>query len=201
MPIFVLPEVMNPKLFRTGEFLAQSLNSDLIPDGSKVLDMGTGSGIAALVSAKWAARVVAVDINPAAVRCARINVLLNQLENKIEVRQGDLFAPLKNEKFDVVLFNPPYFKGQPANVFEMAMFGESLIESFASKLQEHLLPDGKAFLLLSNLADLVKINSYFKENGFELETMAKRWFFNETLLFYRVTSKTTIASLTKVMDE
>ena len=56
--------------------------------------MGTGSGVCAVFAARHARRVVAVDINPAAVRCAGINALLNDLEHKIEVRHGDLFAPV-----------------------------------------------------------------------------------------------------------
>ncbi len=61
----------------------------------------------------YARRVVAVDINPAAVRCAQINALLNQLEQRIEVRRGDLFAPVAGERFDLVLFNPPFLRGAP----------------------------------------------------------------------------------------
>ena len=73
--------------------------------------MGTGSGVCAVFAARHAHRVVAVDINPGAVRCAALNALLNHVEARIEVRQGDLFAPVARERFDLVLFNPPFFVG------------------------------------------------------------------------------------------
>jgi len=73
VPLLVTPSVFNPKLLRTGDFFASMLDSRLIGSDSEVLDMGTGSGVCAVFAAQHARRVVAVDINPAAVRCARIN--------------------------------------------------------------------------------------------------------------------------------
>lgn len=153
-PILVLPQVFNPKLFRTGEFLAQSLNSDLIPSGSAVLDMGTGSGVGAVFAAQWAVRVVAVDVNPAAVRCARINSLLNEVEARIEVRQGDLFEPVQGETFDVVLFNPPFFRGVPRSDLERAFWSNDVMERFAAGLKDHLTPAGHALVVLSSDGDV-----------------------------------------------
>src|SRR5689334_23436899 len=72
----VLPEVFNPALHFTSGFFAETLRRPgLIPPGGAVLDLGTGSGIAAIAAAQaGAGRVVAVDSNPEAVRCARGNV-------------------------------------------------------------------------------------------------------------------------------
>ncbi|NIR48594.1 methyltransferase [candidate division KSB1 bacterium] len=180
---------MNPKLFRTGEFLAQTLQSGQIqiPVGSKVLDMGTGSGVAAIFAAQWADKVVAVDLNPAAVRCAKINTLLNHFEDKIEVRNGDLFDPVPNEKFDLILFNPPYLKGRPRNYFERALFGEEVIEFFAEQVGRYLRPEGEVFLVLSSQADLSRIQKSFAEHGFKLATVSRRDYFNESLYLYRLT--------------
>src|SRR5712691_5030410 len=68
-PIVVLPDVFNPKLLRSGEFLAQQLGR--LPADSRVLDLGSGSGAAGVLAAKRGAHVMAVDINHAAVRCTR----------------------------------------------------------------------------------------------------------------------------------
>ena len=92
MPFVVTPSVFNPKVPRTGEFLAGQIDSRLVPRDCEVLDMGTGSGICAVFAARHARRVVAVDINAAAVRCAGINALLNHVEHKIDLRHGDLFC-------------------------------------------------------------------------------------------------------------
>src|SRR5258708_34815262 len=76
-PFLVIPSVFNPKVPRTGEFLASLLDANLVGREDEVLDMGTGSGVGAVFAAKYARRVVAGDINPAAVRCAGINALIH----------------------------------------------------------------------------------------------------------------------------
>ena len=107
--LIVLPGVFNPRLLRSGSFLVECLSPELVPRGSRVLDLGTGSGVGAIFASDWAGEVVAVDINPDAVRCARINTLMHGREDKVTVLQGDLFAPVADERFDVVLFNPLTF--------------------------------------------------------------------------------------------
>ncbi len=72
-----------------------------------VLDLGTGSGLLALLAARIAPRVVATDVVEACVRCAWRNVLLNGFEVKVDVRLGDLFEPVTGETFDLIVTNPP----------------------------------------------------------------------------------------------
>src|SRR5688572_16838350 len=67
--VVVLPSVANPKLLRTGAFFASRIDADLVAADAEVLDLGTGSGVCALAAARYARRVVAVDINSAAIRC------------------------------------------------------------------------------------------------------------------------------------
>ncbi len=144
----VLPDVFNPGIFQTGAFLAAQFAGHL-PPGSTVLDMGTGSGIGAVCAAQHAAQVVAVDINPAAVRCAKINALLNNVEDRVQARQGDLFAPVAGEQFDVVLFNPPFFRGSPRDAYDHAWRSNDVPERFAAGLAAHLKPGGFALVVLS----------------------------------------------------
>ncbi len=73
----------------------------------RALDLGTGSGIQALLAAPHAERVVAVDLNPRAVRLARLNAELNRTGN-VDCRESDLFATVAGEMFDLVVANPPY---------------------------------------------------------------------------------------------
>lgn len=187
-PILVIPEVFNPKLFRTGEFLAQVLAGYPIPSEATVLDMGTGSGIGAVIAALRARRVVAVDINPAAVRCARINALLNQVEDRVEVRQGDLFAPVQGERFDVVLFNPPYFRGHPRDALDQAFYATDVAERFAAGLRDHLNADGCALVLLSTDGDAASFLRAFQVNGLAIDPVTERDLGNEVLTVYRVTA-------------
>src|ERR1700729_413687 len=98
-PFMVIPSVFNPKVPRTGEFLAAQIDTRLVSADAQGRDMGTGSGGCAAIAPRHARRVVAVHINMAAVRCAGINSLLNQQKHKIEVWNGDLFAPVPAERF------------------------------------------------------------------------------------------------------
>jgi hypothetical protein len=66
LPLLIMPGVLNPNLMRTGAFFAAQLGPDLIGAHAEVLDMGTGSGVCAVVAARYARHVVAVDINPSA---------------------------------------------------------------------------------------------------------------------------------------
>ena len=77
----------------------------------KVLDLGTGTGVMPLLIADAVARVDAIEISPVMAELAARNVAMNELEDKIFVRQGD-YRSIKElyqaESFDVVLANPPY---------------------------------------------------------------------------------------------
>src|SRR5690242_18663532 len=117
-PFVVWPDVLNPVVFRSGEFLARAIAHQAFaapPACDRkplALDMGTGSGICAIFAAQRGYRVTAIDLNPEAVRCARTNVVLNQLQDEVQVLEGDLFAPVTEKRFDLILFNPPFYRGQ-----------------------------------------------------------------------------------------
>jgi release factor glutamine methyltransferase len=180
LPILVLPDVFNPRLFRTGEALARYLDSEPLQPGTRVLDVGTGSGIGAIFAARRGAQVVASDISPHAVRCARINALLNGLEARIDVRQGDLFETVRGERFDLVLCNPPYFPGTPRDDWEHAWRSDNLIERFAAGLADVLLPDGRALVMLSS--DMVDAAHYFTRSQLDWHVAWQRDLINERLV-------------------
>src|SRR5262245_11979905 len=183
-PIIVLPEVFNPSLFRSGEFMVRTFGPELIPPGATVLDMGTGSGVGAIFAADFADRVVAVDINPAAVRCARINALLHKREHKIDVREGDLFDPVPDEKFDLVLFNPPYYEGEPGSALDRAFRSNDVVERFASGLPRVLKPNGAAVLAVSSDMNLAALLNTMRQCGFTETTLFKKELINETVVIY-----------------
>lgn len=85
------------------------LLADAVPprDGERVLDLCTGSGIQALAVAARAERVVAVDLGARATDLARLNAIFNGIAN-VELRQGDLYAPVRGERFDLIIANPPF---------------------------------------------------------------------------------------------
>jgi len=71
------------------------------------LDVGTGSGVQALLAAHHSANVVAVDVNPRALELASAGAALSGVRN-IEWRLGNFFAPVEGERFDLVVANPPF---------------------------------------------------------------------------------------------
>ncbi|MGO9950271.1 MAG: methyltransferase [Steroidobacteraceae bacterium] len=185
-PFIVMPTVFNPKVPRTGEFLASLLDSSLVARDWEVLDMGTGSGVCAVFAAKHARRVVAVDINPAAARCAAINAHLNHLEHKIEVRLGDLFAAVADERFDLILFNPPFLRGAPRDDRDRAWRSSDIAERFAAGLGARLRPGGSALVLLSTFGDGRFFLEEFAKRGLRIAVLAERRFVNERLTVFRI---------------
>jgi HemK-related putative methylase len=187
LPFVVTPSVFNPKVPRTGAFLASQIAPPLVNHDMDVLDMGTGCGVGAVFAARHARRVVAVDINAAAVRCARINAQLNQLEHKIDIRHGDLFAPVSAERFDLVLFNPPFLRGAPRDDRDRAWRSSDVAERFAAGLGAHLKPGGCALVLLSSFGDASHFLEEFSRHDFAIAVLTGRRFINERLAIFRLT--------------
>jgi release factor glutamine methyltransferase len=185
-PLLVIPSVFNPRLLLTGEFFASRLTAQLIAPDTEVLDMGTGSGVCAVFAARHARRVVAVDINSAAVRCANINALMNRVEHKVEARHGDLFAPVRDERFDLILFNPPFLRGVPRDDRDCAWRSSDVPERFAAALGTHLKPAGAALVLLSTFGGAEDFLGQFAQNGFEVTLFAQRELLAETIGIFRV---------------
>ncbi len=185
LSILVLPGVANPKLLRTGAFFARCLDAQPLA-GLDVLDLGTGSGVCALAAARHARRVVAVDISQAAVRCARLNASDNQLQ--VDIRHGDLFEPVTGERFDLVLFNPPFLLGAPKDERDATWRSSDVATRFARGLEAHLSARGVALLLLSSFGNACEMFiDELRVNGFALAVCARRRYINETLTVLRVT--------------
>jgi methylase of polypeptide subunit release factors len=117
---------------------------------AKALDMCCGSGAQALLLARQADEVVAVDVNPRSLRLAEAGLILNGVEN-VELRCGDLFEPVDGERFDLVVANPPYVLS-PAVQLAFRDSGHSRDELSRKIVQgaaAHLAPRGFAHVLCS----------------------------------------------------
>ncbi len=183
----VSEDVFNPRFYFTSEFMARHIKAG--PD-DEVLDMGTGSGIQAIVAAKIAKRVVAIDINPEAVKFARRNVKLNGLEERVTVLEGDLFKPLRHgEKFNIIIFTPPYMEGLPKTNLDLALYdpNKSLIMRFFSKAREYLKKDGYVQMLYSSIAKPSRALEIVEGFGWRHSLIAEKETFTETFIIYRLT--------------
>jgi len=180
-------EVFNPKYYGTSRFMARHTEAGL---DDVVLDMGTGSGIQAIVAAQTAARVVAVDVNPEAVRCARENVEANGLGSTVTVVESDLFAALEQgQRFDVILFTPPYLEGTPTTPLGHALFdpGKALVRRFFAEAKGYLAPGGYVQMVYSSIADPARALAVAEELGWQHSLVTQKRAFGETLLIYRFT--------------
>lgn len=183
VPLVVLPGVFNPAMLRTGAFMAEVINT-LKLEPSSVLDLGTGSGIGAVFAARRGWRVTAVDLNPEAVRCARLNAMLNHVD--VTVHHGDLFAPVAGQTFDLICFNPPFYRGTPKNAPDCAWRGEAVFERFVAGLPAALTPTGQVLLILSTDGDGVDLLRRLAGAGCSLDVVARRDLLNEVLTAYLV---------------
>jgi SAM-dependent methyltransferase len=111
----------------------------------RALDLGTGCGIQALLAARHAEHVVAVDVNPRAARFAALNARLNGIAN-VEVRVGSWLEPVAGERFDLVVCNPPYVLS-PDQDFLYRDGGPGLAERLVRAIPAHLEEGGLGHVL------------------------------------------------------
>ena len=110
------------------------------------LDLGCGAGFLAGLAAGHARRVVATDVNPRAVGFARFNAELNGLAH-VECKEGSLFEPVRGERFDLIVCNPPYALS-PAETYTYRDGGPSLSRSIVRGAADHLTPAGLLLMLV-----------------------------------------------------
>ncbi|MEM4546368.1 MAG: methyltransferase [Nitrososphaerota archaeon] len=116
--------------------------------GERVLDLGTGSGFLAIVASKLGAgSCVATDISPDAVAMAKSNAELNAVYN-IDVRQGNLYEPVENECFDVIISNPPMTPSQKSLRVETygGADGRAILDTVLKGAKVHLRPGGRLLI-------------------------------------------------------
>jgi methylase of polypeptide subunit release factors len=114
------------------------------------LDVGTGSGIQAILASRHSNHVVATDLNERALNLAGFNALLNGVEN-VEFRAGSFFEPVAGERFDLVTSNPPYvISPESAYLFrDSGLEGDSVSRDVVRAAPTHLEEGGFATLLVS----------------------------------------------------
>ncbi|WP_341647180.1 class I SAM-dependent methyltransferase [Thauera sp. SDU_THAU2] len=130
-----------------------------LPAKTLAFDVGTGTGVvAALLARRGVQRVVATDLSPRALGCARDNLARLGLSRQIEVVEADLFpagrAPL-------VVCNPPWVPAKPTSAVEHAVYdpGSRMLRGFLQGLAAHLEAGGEGWLILSDLAEHLGLRS------------------------------------------
>jgi len=150
---------------------------------SRVLEIGTGSGILATYCARRGADVTASDIDADAIRVLRL--MSDRLGTHLRLVVSDLFSDI-DDRFDLVLFNPPYLPSD--RVRDPAVDGGSggirIISRFLNRLRQHLVENGFALLLVSSLNVPERLTTL--QPGLSFEMIRERPLFFERLYVLKV---------------
>ena len=167
--------------------LAENLE---IKEGMSVLEIGTGSGLVSMYASLLTDDVTATDINYNALELAEKNFKLNNIDT-IKLEFGDMFEPVKDKKFDVILFNTPYLPTDSDDVidddlnyaFDGGLNGRKVIDRFINEVSNHLNDKGIVQMIQSSLSDNDRTLDMFDRNGFVAEIAeSEKFFFEEIVL-------------------
>ena len=156
------------------DLLGRAVLTEAGPD-DRVLDMGTGSGVNAILAASRGATVVAVDINPNAVEAARANAKANGVADRVDVRLSDVFATVDG-RFDLIVFDPPFRWFAPRDRREAAMTDEHYraMTTFFRQARAHLTERGRMLIFFGTSGDLGYLTGLAQREGFRSEVIDRR---------------------------
>jgi len=165
LPFYVDERTIVPRSF-IGELLDSHFGGDddvtggsLISDPASVehvLDLCTGSGCLAILASRHFpnAEIDAVDISKGALEVAARNVADYGLEHRLTLHRGDLFKPLGDKRYDIIISNPPYVdaegmaslprecRAEPKLAFDGGDDGLDIVRRILDEAAAHLTPDG-----------------------------------------------------------
>ena len=163
--VFRVPDGVQPP--KAGSlFFARHVNPGA---GERVLEIGAGLGLAAVLAARAGASVVATDVVPAAVDAVRLNAALNGVS--VDARLGDCYAPVLGEDFDLVCSNPPQMPTPPgrergdaaAAADNGGIDGWEILDRIIAGAPAHLRPRGRLlftiFAFLGRKTALAKVEA------------------------------------------
>lgn len=170
LAVTVPPEVM--PITPTSHLLGRAV-LDHVQPGDRVLDVGTGSGVNAILAATRGAQVVAVDINPRALEAARANAARNGVADQVEVRRSDVFDAVAGT-FDLVVFDPPFRWFRPRDLLEAATTDENYraLAAFFAGAREHLAAGGRMLVFFGTSGDLDHVRHLMSAHGFTAQVVA-----------------------------
>jgi release factor glutamine methyltransferase len=172
-----IPGVHRPR--SDTRLLARALREQA-PAGRSVADLCAGSGALAIAaSTQGAARVLAVDISLRAALATRANARLNRCH--VEVRRGDLFGALGDERFDLIACNPPYVPAETdalprhrsTTPLDGGRDGRALIDRVCREAPRHLNAGGAVLLVQSSVCGEAATCQALRQHGLQAAVVAR----------------------------
>lgn len=179
MRLLPLPGVFQPP--SDAWLLTRHIAREHLGTGTQVLDLCTGSGVLAIAAALGGAgSVTAVDISRRAAVTVRLNGWLNGV--RIEALRGNLFEPVAERRFDLIVSNPPYLPGESpelpgrglARAWEGGPTGRRFIEQVAQGARDHLTPTGAVLLVYSTVCGEPETLAALADGGLEPRVIDRR---------------------------
>lgn len=171
-----LPGVFRPR--SDTWLLANVVRDEDAVRGAEVLELGTGSGAIAVSAAKaGAGRVTVVDVSRRALATAWLNARINGV--RVTPRHGDLFEPVRGERFDIVASNPPYLPSDrvprrgASRAWEGGKDGRSIIERICANVAAHLKPGGSVLLVHSSVNGVARTLDALEATGLDASVVLR----------------------------
>ena len=184
LDLIILKSVFHPAFFGSSKVFARFLKSQAL-NGKSLLEIGCGSGLLSLVAAKAGAHVTAVDINPAAIACARANARNNHLD--VEVIHSDVFQSLKQHAYDILIINPPFFEGKAKEDSSYAWYcgpDYYFFRQFSEGLPFYTHQQTKIWMILSEVCALDPIQEIALQFNYKMKLVdQEKTLFENFLIF------------------
>jgi len=184
--VMVHPDIFPPQLTFSTKVLLDFIKPIILKDKS-VLELGCGSGIVSIYSAKKGALVTATDINKTALEFLEKSAVENDAH--LEVLESNLFEKLENKSFDYIIINPPYYPKAPKSIKENAWFcGENFeyFEALFFQLPNYIDSKNYCYMILSQDCELEKIKAIALKNEIAFELVLENKGLTEKNYIFRL---------------